>query len=396
LELNGGRPPWSQFIQLVNARFGLPLTDTPLGELAMLRRTGSVDEFAKRFMALSCRDPTITEQQQIQLFTTGLGDPLRLDVALQQPSSMDDAVIFAQAYEQRLASHDVGTQPSTRGVGRVGTRTAPQTGVSPATTPAAFAKPSSAVKRLTVAEIAERRKDGSCFHCDEPFTNGHKMVCKQLFTIELIHDDEPLATGDELDPTISIHALVGIEPRSDRTMKVKVIINAVALTALLDSGSTHNFVDMDAATRAGLQLTPRGDLRVAVANGDRVSSPGSCCNISISIGGEVFSIDCYELALGAYDMVLRVQWLESLGSILWDFGRRTMAFVRHGHRVLWQTTKTPPASPVLMATDADLMGDLLDNFTDLFVEPSGLPPPRDRCHEIRLLPGTPPVVVRPY
>jgi hypothetical protein len=97
LELNGGRPSWSQFIQLVNARFGLPLTDTPLGELAMLRRTGSVDEFAKRFMALSCRDPTITEQQQIQLFTTGLGDPLRLDVALQQPSSMDDAVIFAQA-----------------------------------------------------------------------------------------------------------------------------------------------------------------------------------------------------------------------------------------------------------------------------------------------------------
>jgi hypothetical protein len=83
LGLNGGRPSWSQFIQLVNAWIDSPLTNTPLGELAMLRRTGSVDEFAKRFMALSCRDPTITEQQQIQLFTIGLGDPLHLDVALQ-------------------------------------------------------------------------------------------------------------------------------------------------------------------------------------------------------------------------------------------------------------------------------------------------------------------------
>jgi hypothetical protein len=118
LELNGGRPSWSQFIQLVNSLFGPSLTDTPLGELAMLCRTGSVNEFAKRFMALSCRDPTITEQQQIQLFTTGLGDPLRLDVALQQSTSMDDAVIFAQAYEQRLLSCSTGAQMAQQGSGR--------------------------------------------------------------------------------------------------------------------------------------------------------------------------------------------------------------------------------------------------------------------------------------
>jgi hypothetical protein len=240
-----------------------------------------------------------------------------------------------------------------RGTGRMGARTAPQTGVSPATTPAAITKPSSAVKRLTVAEIAERCKDGRCFHYDEPFTNGHKLVCKQSFTIELINDDEPLAMSDEPEPTISIHALTGIEPRSGHTMKVMVIINAVALTALLDSGTTHNIIDTDAATRAGLQLTPRGDLCVAIANGDRVSSPGSCRNMSISIDGEVFIIDCYGLALGAYNMVLGVQWLESLGSILWDIDRRTMAFVRHGHWVLWQTIEAPPAPPVLMAADAD-------------------------------------------
>jgi hypothetical protein len=32
-------------------------------------------------------------------------------------------------------------------------------------------------------------------------------------------------------------------------------------------------------------------------------------------------------------MVLGIQWLESLGPILWDFRNRTMAFVWNGHRV---------------------------------------------------------------
>jgi hypothetical protein len=104
----------------------------------------------------------------------------------------------------------------------------------------------------------------------------------------------------------------------------------------------------------------------------------------MSIEGEAFIIDCYGLSLGAYDMVLGVQWLESLGSIMWDSGTRTMAFIRNGYRVIWQTADAPlpPAPDVLMSAKADLMGDLLDTFIAMFTEPTGLPPPWDRCHEI--------------
>jgi hypothetical protein len=175
-----------------------------------------------------------------------------------------------------------------------------------------------------------------------------------------------------------------------------VIINKVALTALLDSGSTNNFINMDAAGCAGVHLTPRGNLHVVVANGDCISSLGGYHDVAISIGDEVFIIDCYGLALGAYDMVLGVEWLKSLGQILWDFGCRIMAFVRNGHHVLWQITDAPPAHPVLMAADADLLEDLLSTFSSLFTEPAGLPLQWDRYHEIRLLPGTLPVAVRPY
>jgi hypothetical protein len=60
-ELNGGQPNWQRFVQLINSRFGPPLTDSPIGELAHLRRVGSVDDFCNCFMAPACWEPTLTE-----------------------------------------------------------------------------------------------------------------------------------------------------------------------------------------------------------------------------------------------------------------------------------------------------------------------------------------------
>jgi hypothetical protein len=80
VELNDG-PPYF-FVQLVNTRFDQPLTKSPIGELALLHRDGSIDEYCNKFMALSCRNPATTEEHQVQLFTAGLGHHLQTDVAL--------------------------------------------------------------------------------------------------------------------------------------------------------------------------------------------------------------------------------------------------------------------------------------------------------------------------
>jgi hypothetical protein len=48
--------------------------------------------------------------------------------------------------------------------------------------------------------------------------------------------------------------------------------------------------------------------------------------LKIFIAGDAFTIDYYGLSLGSYDMVLGVQWLESLGLFLWDFKNRTLSF----------------------------------------------------------------------
>jgi hypothetical protein len=144
-----------------------------------------------------------------------------------------------------------------------------------------------------------------------------------------------------------------------------------------------------------LPLQHHSSLYVVVANGDYVDIPGCCRDLDITIGGELFRIDYYGLALTSYDMVLSIQWLESLGSILWDFTKRTLAFVCNRHRVLWTTADMPP-QPSMLITEGDLMEELLLLFDALFTEPTGLSLQQDHCHHIHLLPGTPPVVVRPY
>jgi hypothetical protein len=98
LELNNGPPNWTRFILLIQIRFSLLLS--PIGELALLRHEGSVDDYCKQFMSLSCRDLAISESHQIQLFTAGLGKPLRTDVSLQKLETLDEAIMYARAYEQ--------------------------------------------------------------------------------------------------------------------------------------------------------------------------------------------------------------------------------------------------------------------------------------------------------
>lgn len=245
-------------------------------------------------------------------------------------------------------------------------------------------------KKFSLAKIADRHEKGLCFKCDKHFVPSHRDVCKRLFTIELINEE-----GEEEAPMTSLHALTGIQPRSSRTMQVMVLINGAHLSSLLDSCSTHNFVDSAVATRVGLPLTPQSRLHVAVANGDQVSSPGCCRDLCITIDGEPFSLDCYSLNLGSFDMLLGVQWLGSLGLILWDFSKHTIAFVHNGHRVIWSAASSSPRA-LLDTVTPNLMAKLLHEFAPLFAEPTGLPPQRSRCHRIRLLPDTEAVAMHLY
>jgi hypothetical protein len=122
--------------------------------------------------------------------------------------------------------------------------------------------------------------------------------------IEVIEEDTVAPADNAGDPTISLHALTGIQPRKGHTMQIIVNVDGARHVALLNSGSTHNFIDEQAAARVSIDFEATGHLRVAVANGDRLSSSSYCHAMHIVVHREHFYIDYYGLTLGSYDMVL--------------------------------------------------------------------------------------------
>ena len=96
--------------------------------------------------------------------------------------------------------------------------------------------------------------------------------------------------------------------------------------------------------------------------------------------------------------MLGVNWLSSLGPIIWDFNNLTMKFWRHGRQIIWTSLGKPrPDQPRLHTlSPTATMEALLTSFSHLFRDPQGLPPQRRYDHRIHLKDPSKSTTVRPY
>uniref|UniRef100_A0ACD5XJM6 Uncharacterized protein n=1 Tax=Avena sativa TaxID=4498 RepID=A0ACD5XJM6_AVESA len=282
----------------------------------------------------------------------------------------------------------------------------------PATTAAAPAL-TCTFRHLTSAEQLERRRKDMCFNCDDPYAPGHTCAC--LFYLETIDDAEVEALTAELNATtlsetgittygpvvatafiVSLHAMAGI--KTTKTMLLPVTINGERLTALVDMGSMHNFLSRDAIRCLALQPAGAEKFSVTVANGDCLTCHGVARQVPVLVGDEPFSINCVGIDLGCYDFILGVDFLSILGPILWDLDALSLIFWRAGgRRVQWtglggSGAATPQLQLMADALDEAhlLLADLLQQHSDIFDEPQGLPPAWPCDHRIHLLPDTAP------
>ncbi|GJY39911.1 retrotransposon-related protein [Tanacetum coccineum] len=416
--------PWLVYRGTIMQRFGNSFDD-PLGELKNYKFKSSIEEYQNSFDKLLSRVDIREDQAIISFYMAGLPNDIELAVRMFEPQTL------SVAYS--LSKLQVETNEATKRKNKAPLFQTPRfnnynTSAPAINSPKPLALPAPNVnwrtrpstsqntpmrRRLTQKELEEKRAKNQCFYCDQKYTPGHK--CNgQVYLLE-----------------ISLHALNGVQ--SYQTIRVVGFVGKFKIHILIDTGSTHNFVNESVAKRIGCKLQTTGPLQVTVAGERNLVSNTMCSAFKWTLQGEVFTISVMLLPLGGCDMVLGIQWLSTLGDIKCNFKEPRMGLNYNGKYMTLRGATKPtaqwvegkqvskatnhfmtmcvyPTTMLNMITASEpkvdnhdkevqlpfLFNQLLEDYGDVFEIPTGLPLKRSHDNKIPLKEGTQPINIRPY
>ncbi|XP_019252808.1 PREDICTED: uncharacterized protein LOC109231614 [Nicotiana attenuata] len=318
---------WSEFTTEICSRFeGASNRKLNLiGEFKKIEQTGTVDEYLEKFEELKAwvliRNPTIPEEFFLEFFIEGLKEEIRHTVKMLDPYSFNKAVKKARHKENLLTTITKGGKK-----------------------------------------------------CGEKYHPGHQCKQRQLNAIsaaqeetieEIREQEETMLIPEEeiVDEAISLNALSGTEVPN--TIKLRGESKKNSLTILLDSGSTHSFLDMEAAKRTGCLISEAVTMRVTVANGNYLMSLYICHKFKWRIQGVEFED--------------KVKQLLKKGQAIWS------------HLFTLSAEEGSEARELPVEIEG-----VLKKYPDVFLEPTSLPPKRAHDHLIPLKTDANPVSIRPY
>lgn len=86
-------------------------------------------------------------------------------------------------------------------------------------------------------------------------------------------------------------------------------------------------------TQLGLPSHPTTPLKVMVGNGQHLQCHTTCDSVTLVLQQHSFTVDFYVLPIAGANVILGVQWLQSLGPVLTDYTHLSMQFFHDGRLV---------------------------------------------------------------
>lgn len=167
---------------------------------------------------------------------------------------------------------------------------------------------------------------------------GHLKATDLVDPHEIISDAilDALVTDNSGEcATISITALSGIV--HPKTIQLRALVGNEVVLILIDSGSTHTFVDQALLNRITVKTEKLPmPLQVRVANGDLVSCTHMVPQLTWWIQGHNFNNAMQVLPLGWHDIILGMDWLEQWGIMKCHWAERWIQFQHEGQEIRLQ------------------------------------------------------------
>ncbi|XP_019171199.1 PREDICTED: uncharacterized protein LOC109166765 [Ipomoea nil] len=441
---------WHHFAEAVCKRFENK-GESLMEEFASLKQWGTVEDFTEKYEEFKSQllvgHPYLTEGYFMENFVARLKPNLRCFVRTAKPTTLSDAIWYAGQFERGLKTSEPNRSIPWNSRQTPPTKTHPTEPLNPPHNkkPALSSQyansPSPELTRFK-AQLREQRR---CFKCFESWKPGHK--CKGP-TFHLIEEDEgydqdyveqaePETNKEEAE--VSLCAMVVGEGM--HTIKLLGFVQRQKILILVDSGSTHSFLDPKLLSQLRKDPVKASPLTVTIANGEQVRSDSVCLGLNWEVQGEEFTKDFRLLNLRGCDMVLGMDWIDLYALIQLHTRPPSLSFHKDERKIILKgLTKaimlkaasgkqirrwhqkgirgflvqpnivphdTPPTHTIFHHYEPHLfltlphtpfleLTLLLQEFQDVFAEPTDLPPPRVLDHSIPLVPGAKPVNMGPY
>ncbi|XP_061344471.1 uncharacterized protein LOC133290408 [Gastrolobium bilobum] len=268
---------WDEFAQAVCQRFGGTAYMDLRGVLSKLSQSGSLQDYVKEFEELMNQVPGLDDSMLFSFFVSGLNMELCSVIQVHWPANLQQAMQLAfayDAYHQELCSPFYGQSKKHRWKNNAHPTSTSSTMLQNNANPSAPllpTPPSLPIKKLLQEELKKKRELGLCYTCEEKWTMGHRCKSRMLLLIAEPDDDgvegeEEIVWCPESNNVFPQEGLLNSlsMPSNNQIMQLEEMIRNKMVGVLVDSGSSHNFIQKELALELGIPLVQTKCMKVVL------------------------------------------------------------------------------------------------------------------------------------
>lgn len=295
-----------------------------------------MEEYMAEFDALryhiSMHNPAVDEMLFVAQFVRGLKSEIRGTVQGQVPESVERVSLLARVQQQVLENNKPKQYKS------FGKQQFSSSKENSKSTPTQ----SHLWKERQIRDY--RKANNLCFYCGEKYDSFHLEKCTKrsksqssaqvnalaLNDLDMINEDDilnKLAIEDALAADfcqLFLNALAGTE--GEDCIRVRALVQNQVMIVLIDSGSTHSFIDSSLVSKLHMEGVSTKPSQVKAANGETLISDTIIPQMEWWAQGHTFRTNMRVLNLGAYDAILGFDWLKQHSPMHCHWESKTLEF----------------------------------------------------------------------